>query len=58
MLLHPPLLLACEGQASDVRTSSECSTSSAPDVGQVFIDSSNVYSPVSFKDCPYGKEFI
>lgn len=27
-------------------------------VGQVFIDSSNVCSPVSFKDCPREKEFI
>lgn len=58
LFLHPPLPLACEGQALDVRMSSECSTSSAYNVGQVFIDSSNVYSPVSFEDCPYEKEFI
>lgn len=55
MFLHPPLPLACEGQASDVRMSSECSTSSACNVGQVFIDSSNVFpSRIS----PYEKEFI
>lgn len=58
MLLCPPFLLVCEGWDTDVRASSECSTSSAGNVGQVFINLSIVCETSSFRDCPCEKESI